>query len=252
MLDSSEPPPFEVINHDGRAPLLIACDHAANRIPASLCGLGLGQEHLEKHIAYDIGAKQVSIRLAEMFDAPLLSAGYSRLVIDLNRHLDDVSLVLDNSDNVVIPGNRGLSDADVARRIDHFFHPYHDQYAQMADQLAQTHPRSLILSVHSFTPTYEGRNRPWHYGVLWDESHANAARTLLASFAKIEGIVVGDNKPYHACDPQGYAQVVHAAQNGLEMALIEIRQDLVTDPRGQAQAADTIFKVLSPLVGTSQ
>jgi predicted N-formylglutamate amidohydrolase len=251
VLDRSEPPPFEVINHDGSAPLLIACDHAANRIPVSLCGLGLAREHLEKHIAYDIGAKQVSTRLAEMFDAPLLSAAYSRLVIDLNRHLDDASLVVDNSDNVVIPGNQGLSDVDMTRRIDQFFHPYHNQYAEMAGRLAQSHPRSLILSVHSFTPTYEGRSRPWHYGVLWEESHCDVARAVMSNFAKIDDLVVGDNKPYHASDPQGYAQVIHAAQKGLKMILIEIRQDLVTDPQGQAQTAETIFKVVSPLVGAS-
>jgi predicted N-formylglutamate amidohydrolase len=158
---------------------------------------------------------------------------------------------VDNSDGVVIPGNQGLSDADVTRRIDQFFHPYHNQYTEMAGRLAQSHPRSLILSVHSFTPTYDGRSRPWHYGVLWEESHSGVARAVMGNFAKIDGLVVGDNKPYHASDPQGYAQVIHAAQKGLEMVLIEIRQDLVTDPQGQAQAAVTIFEVLSPLVEKS-
>jgi predicted N-formylglutamate amidohydrolase len=248
VLDSSEPPVFELGNPDGSAPLLIACDHAENRIPRSLRNLGLEDHQLEKHIAYDIGAKQVAMQLCEMFDAPLLVAGYSRLVIDLNRHLDDVSLVADCSEDVAIPGNQGLTEFDRSRRIDHFFHPYHDIYGQMAERLANRHSAPLLLSVHSFTPIFRGHQRPWDYGVLWDDSHRGLAAKVIANFAAIDGIVVGDNKPYHACDPQGYAQVVHAEKRGMEMALIEIRQDLLDSESGIHKAAETIHRVISPLI----
>ena len=36
MLLESEPPPFEVRNPEGPAPILITCDHAGNRIPKQL------------------------------------------------------------------------------------------------------------------------------------------------------------------------------------------------------------------------
>jgi len=248
VLNFNDPHPFHVINEDGKAPLLIACDHAENYIPECLSDLGMDKEHLEKHIAYDIGAKQVSIILSGMFDAPLICSAYSRLVIDLNRHLDDHSLVTPHSDNIDVPGNQDLSAEDVRQRIDCFFHPYHDQYARMAKRAVADHEQPLILSVHSFTPSINGIPRPWEYGVLWDDPHRKLSQMVIDNFRKINGLTIGDNQPYHARDPMGYAQVEHAEKNGMEMALIEIRQDLIVDEPGQKKAAEILHQVISPLI----
>ncbi len=248
MLNFNDPTPFDVINENGKAPLLIACDHAENRIPECLSGLGMDKAHLEKHIAYDIGAKQVSIMLSRMFDAPLICSGYSRLVIDLNRHLDAHSLVTPHSDNIDVPGNQNLSAEEIKQRIDCFFHPYHDQYARMAKRVVADHDQPLILSVHSFTPSINGIPRPWEYGVLWDDPHRKLSQMVIDNFRKIDGLTIGDNQPYHARDPMGYAQVEHAEKNGMEMALIEIRQDLIVDKQRQMQAAEIMYQVISPLI----
>ena len=44
---------------------LIICDHASNYIPPELAGLGLPQDQLVRHIAYDIGALNVASLIAE-------------------------------------------------------------------------------------------------------------------------------------------------------------------------------------------
>jgi predicted N-formylglutamate amidohydrolase len=85
LLDLEDPPPFTVINPDGRFPLVLVCDHASNAVPAALKQLGLGQGELARHIAWDIGAAGVTRRLAARLDAPAVLCGYSRLVIDCNR-----------------------------------------------------------------------------------------------------------------------------------------------------------------------
>ena len=240
MLPESEPPPFEVRNPQGSAPVLIACDHAGNRIPEYLENLGLHNDWLETHIAWDIGARQVAIQLSRLFDAPLILARYSRLVIDLNRHLDDPALIADESDHVPVPGNQNLGDADRQRRIDQFFHPYHNQYSGLVNRMIEKHFDPVIISVHSFTPCMDGFNRPWHFGVLHDEDDA-LARWLLDAFAKLPDRIIGDNQPYHAGHPQGYAQQVHARDRRAGIAILEIRQDLITHMQDQVDIANLVY-----------
>ncbi len=246
MLSLGEPPPFDVHNVNGRAPILITCDHAANRIPASLSNLGMEASMLERHIAYDIGARQVAMALSKRFDAPMLLSTYSRLVIDLNRHLDDPTLIVDVSDSTTIFGNRNLSATQKRERINTIFRPYHDMHGRLVDQLVARHATPFILSVHSFTPTFNGSTRPWHFGVLWDRCES-LAKKLVRGLRQDNTLCVGENQPYHATDPLGYSMVVHAQNRGIDMGLIEIRQDLIEHPAGQQAAAETLARTIASL-----
>ena len=60
LISPDDPPPFEVINSDGTTPILLVCDHASRALPASVGRLGLPPEVLEEHIAYDIGAADLT------------------------------------------------------------------------------------------------------------------------------------------------------------------------------------------------
>lgn len=246
MIDN-QTPPFEVINAKGSASLLIACDHAHNLIPDSLSGLGVNPDYLRRHIAYDIGAKQVAMKLAELLDAPLLLAKYSRLVIDLNRHLHDPSLIAECSDGVEIPGNLNLTAEMRADRINRYFHPYHNQYQDMVSNLISKHNRPIILAVHSFTPIMNGVARPWEMGVLWEQDEV-LAKQLIVNLSKVTGFNIGDNKPYHATDPQGYAQARYSHEHGVELVLLEIRQDLITDCDGQTKITESVCQALSAIL----
>ena len=93
ILGADEPPPVTVYNADAMTPLLLVCDHASNRIPARLGDLGVPPSCRERHIAYDIGAADVVIGLAERLDCRAVLAGYSRLVVDLNRAPGDPSSI---------------------------------------------------------------------------------------------------------------------------------------------------------------
>jgi hypothetical protein len=67
------------------AQFVLACDHAGNAIPRRLGSLGLDQDTLQRHVAWDIGAVGVARHLSALLDAPLVSQPYSRLVVDCNR-----------------------------------------------------------------------------------------------------------------------------------------------------------------------
>ena len=85
LLVPGDPPPFSVHNEQGKAPLLLLCDHASKAVPRALGDLGISQAELSRHIGWDIGGLDMAVALAEALDAPLVASGYSRLVIDCNR-----------------------------------------------------------------------------------------------------------------------------------------------------------------------
>ena len=124
LIGSGEPGPVRILNENGSARLLLVGDHVSNRIPASLDRLGLENSVLQEHVAYDIGTRKLITHLSQHLDAPAVLAGYSRLVVDLNRGLTDPTVIPEVSDGIPIPGNRGLSREDRAQRIHCFYSPY--------------------------------------------------------------------------------------------------------------------------------
>src|SRR5690349_11979983 len=116
LLGPDDPPPAQVLNQAGQAPVLIVCDHASRAVPRRLGTLGLDEAELMRHIGWDIGAAEVTRHLAETLGAPAVLSGYSRLVADCNRRVDDPSCMPEVSDGTAVPGNRRLSPAQRARR----------------------------------------------------------------------------------------------------------------------------------------
>lgn len=80
-------PPYRLVREDAEHPLVLVCEHASRFIPAALNDLGLDETASQEHIAWDIGALALAERLSETLGATLLTANYSRLLIDLNRPL---------------------------------------------------------------------------------------------------------------------------------------------------------------------
>lgn len=220
---------FETIAGDGKCPLLFLCDHASNRLPEGALGLDPGL--LETHIAYDIGAAAMTRALASAYGAPAFLGGWSRLLIDLNRGADDPTIVMKLSDSSIIPGN-GYADAcEVARRIKAFHAPYH---AAIDAALEQMGPDAMVISLHSFTPAWKGRPRPWEVGVLYDRDTRLSAPLMVR--LKEAGFTVGDNEPYSGA-LEGDTLYQHGTLRGLPHVLIEIRQDLIaSDAAAQAFA----------------
>ncbi len=202
--------------------LLFLCDHAANHVPQAYDGLGLPPRLFATHIAYDIGAAAVTRALAEAYGAAAVLGRWSRLLIDLNRGADDPTLVMKLSDGSIIPGNRNVDAAELARRIALHHTPYHDAITREIDRLGD----AVLVSLHSFTPTWKGQPRPWEVGVLWDRD-GRLAKPLMARLEQA-GFRVGDNEPYHGALENDCLNR-HGTRRGLPHVLIEMRQDLIAD-----------------------
>lgn len=240
----------EVIEGAARTGLLLLCDHASNALPEGYGTLGLAAEEFSRHIAYDIGAAEVTRRLADMMKAPALLGRYSRLLIDLNRGEDDPTLVMKLSDGAIVPANRLVDpyrDAEeFQNRLTRFHQPYHRAVAGALQHLSARGHVPVIISIHSFTPAWRGVQRPWHTGVLWDRDH-RVPEALFEGFAREGGLTVGDNLPYIGY-LKGDTLYRHGTVNGYAHALIEIRQDLIAAREGQAEWAARLARLLTPIL----
>lgn len=228
------------------AGVILLCDHARNALPPEYGALGLPPGEFERHIAYDIGAEAVTRGLAARLEAIALLAGYSRLLIDPNRGLDDPTLIMKLSDGAVVPGNRDIDDAERQRRIDRYYLPYHTAITQEIEALIAARIRPILVSIHSFTPAWKDVRRPWHAGILWDRD-GRLPRLLLAGLRRDTSLVVGDNEPYHGA-LEGDTLNTHGTKRGLAHALIEIRQDLIADQSGVDEWVDRLALILEPVM----
>ncbi|WP_404378582.1 N-formylglutamate amidohydrolase [Caenispirillum salinarum] len=246
LLGPNDPPAAHLVNGEGTTPLLLVCDHASNTIPESLGTMGLPDEALADHIAWDIGAAAVTQHLAEMLNAPAILCGYSRLVIDCNRQPGDPTSVPAVSDTWEVTANQNMDQAHFDRRLDEVFHPYHRAITNTLAHMWQRNPEHapVVFAVHSFTPCMKsGEPRPWECGILWDRD-PRLPDALLNHLRKAHPeLTVGDNEPYDGREI-AYTTDTHAAAAGLAHAAVEVRQDLIGDDAGAARWAGILADAL--------
>jgi predicted N-formylglutamate amidohydrolase len=244
------PPAVEILNDTSRSPFIFICEHASNHIPAEYANLGLDDKELVRHIAWDIGAADVTRALAKRLDASAFLAGYSRLLIDLNRPLHVADSIPLRSEATDIPGNHSLSTAERERRARFMFHPFQDSLREHIDRRVTDGRRNILIAIHSFTPVYLGQHRSWHAGVLFDKAEA-LGQALITQLSRDPLLNVGANVPYSVSAEADYALVVHGDLLGNPAVLIEIRNDLIADAEGVAEWTDRLAQALSAVAPTS-
>jgi predicted N-formylglutamate amidohydrolase len=235
-----------VSNPGGSSPFVLTCDHASNFLPAEFGTLGLAEADLSRHIAWDPGALPVARRMARALDATLVESRVSRLVIDCNRPLDAPDLVPPVSETTPIPGNASLSDTQRAARIALSWQPFHAAIEHTIEDRRRRGQETRLVSIHSFTPVYKGRGRPWHIGIIHDEDQ-RLASPLIAALRRLAGVTVGVNEPYSPADRVYFTLERHARSRSLPCAMIEIRNDEIAGETGQRKWADLLTGIFSSL-----
>ena len=230
-------------NRDGSGPFVFLCDHASNRIPEDYRHLGFDPDALATHIAWDPGALGVARHLSARFDGPLFWPDASRLIIDCNRAPEAKSLIVSESEGRKVPANFGLTGAERQKRLDQIHAPYH---AAIDACLERRHARRLptaLVAIHSYTPVYFGKSRPWQVGIVFGEDR-RLADILIDGLEADKALRVGINEPYSPADHVYYTVERHSRPSGLPAVMIEIRNDEIGDEAGERRWADRMAGLL--------
>lgn len=229
-------------NTKGRSHLFFTCDHASPSLPSKLGTLGIDEANLMSHIGWDIGALEVSEKLSDYLDTPLISTNYSRLVIDCNRPPGTPDSIPERIHGVKIPGNSNLSSLQKKQRIQEIFEPYHAAISSHIHSHIQQVGHICFLAIHSFTPKLNGQNRPWYIGITY-KTQSNFSAYLIKELSR-NFAMIGENQPY-AITPDGdYGIHTHGEKNNLPSVLMEIRQDLLQDEKIKNEIIENLSDIL--------
>jgi len=244
LLESDERPAAHVLNAHGTAPAVLVCEHASRFIPASLGGLGLNAEAATSHVAWDIGALDLARKLSQGMDAPLVASRISRLVYDCNRPPEATGSIPSQSEVFTIPGNADLGIRQREQRARDVYDPFRTLLGQVLDR----HPVDpAMITIHSFTPVYNGQARAVELGILHD-SDDRFAQALLAGARQETGLRCELNQPYSATDGVTHTLREQAGHRGLANVMIEVRNDLIDTPEGVTRIAGQLGPVLNTVV----
>lgn len=240
----SERPAARVINPDGVHNIVLICEHASNHIPEEFDSLGLGEEALASHIAWDPGALAIAEALSEKLDAALVHSTISRLVYDCNRPPDAIGAMPEQSEATLIPGNKGLSLFRKEARVEAYYRPFE---TLVSNVLNERNEETVIVTIHSFTPHFLGEKRAVEVGILHDQD----ARLADVVLSIASGYVIERNQPYGPRDGVTHTLKHHALPRNLLNVMVEIRNDLIATPEQVAvmasRLADWLTEALSML-----
>jgi predicted N-formylglutamate amidohydrolase len=226
------------VGRPGPGGILLTCEHASNRVPAPWRPRPADRRLLATHWGFDIGAAAVTRELARRLPAVAVMSRFSRLLLDPNRAPDDPTLVLTHTDDGAPSFNRSV---DRAARIMRFHDPFHAE----VDAAVRRHRPRLLVSIHTFTPSFRDQRRPMEAGVLFDR-HDELAGRLVAALAK-GGLATRANEPYSGKDGLIYSAARHGAAHDVPYLEIELRQDLVASRRGARDVAARVRRALGAL-----
>ncbi len=235
--------PESVVNTQrlhGKSAILLVCEHASRFIPEGLGKLGLDEAAARSHIAWDPGALAVAERLSEALDATLVAQKISRLVYDCNRPPESGQAVRSESEVYKIPGNTGLSAAQFAQRTDYIYRPFQRVLAEAV----KTRPQTVLVTIHSFTPVYNGTPREVEVGILHDTDR-RLADAMLNAAVKDPKYNVQRNAPYGPEDGVTHTLQKHAVAHGHLNVMIELRNDLLTGEAGIETVATWLQSLLT-------
>ena len=220
------------------------CDHACNYIPKSLNNLGLSKRHLKSHIAWDLGARKLTIKLAKYFNSACFLGKFSRLIIDPNRKLEDKDLICSSSFGIKVPSNSLLTAKEKEERITKYYNTYHQNLEKKLKKKLVLNKKLKLLSIHSFTKSGKNFDRPTELGLLWNTDIS--LMLPIKKGLKKKKVNVGCNKPYsgfflnHTLDE-------HGKKNNIRNLCIEVRNDLICDKKGINKWCKIIFKQLEKI-----
>ncbi|MCB2022976.1 MAG: N-formylglutamate deformylase [Burkholderiaceae bacterium] len=179
--------------HRGSAPLLVSFPHVGTLIPADI------QPRLEP-FALEVADTDWHLEplyaFARELGASLLVSRVSRYCIDLNRPPENTPMYAGANNTELCPTRaftgvpiyregEAPDDAEIARRLQRYWRPYHDALGAELARLKALHGHALLFDAHSIKSElpwlFEGRLPDLNLGTAGGESCGARARDALAA-----------------------------------------------------------------------
>ncbi len=252
---------FTIINPTvAPIPIIISVPHAGTHMPETEFPL---QAEIKQQLPDTDWFVDKLYDFAPAMGITLIRANYSRFYIDLNRDPKNVPLYDDDRFQSTLVAthtfakkaiyqNQLPTQAEIARRLDHYFWPYYHQIKSLIEKRQQTFKHVLLFDAHSikrFVPSISAEKFP---SLILGNNHLQTADKRLIDIALTallldENIDVSHNKPFSGGHISRYFgqphQHIHALQ--LEMAQdLYMNEDLIHYDEVKAEAIRHVLKNL--------
>ena len=140
--------------HEGDSPLLISVPHDGRELPPAIAARMTVAGKSIPDTDWHVGKLY---QFARELGASMISARYSRYVVDLNRPPDDAALYEGQGGTGLCPDRtfdgraiyKGVVEMDVARRLEDFWQPYHAKIGESLTALRDRFGVALLWDAHS-------------------------------------------------------------------------------------------------------
>lgn len=173
---------------------IVSCEHGGYEVPANYSNLFKGQEEvLLSHRGWDPGALEMAGFLSNNLHAPLYKCATTRLLVEPNRSISSNSLFSEFS--------QGLTAEQREEALQCYYYPYRNTIEQL---ISESSDRILHLSIHSFTPVWNGESRKVDIGLLFDPDRKGEVEFCEHYYSELKkqlpSFNIEFNEPYKGID----------------------------------------------------
>lgn len=177
--------------------ILLSCEHGGYEVPPAYLYLFAGRpEALLSHRGWDPGTLALGQYLAEALSSPLVFSTTTRLLIEMNRSLEN--------DQLFSEFGIALTRQEKGDLILQYYMPYREALQREIELYHQAGKHCAHFSLHSFTPIWYGRERLVDIGLLFDPDRSLESdlcqRLMKRLQQSLPDMLVRFNEPYLGTD----------------------------------------------------
>ena len=186
--------------HEGEAPLIVSFPHTGSELPHDL---------IDRYHSPWLARRDADWWVQDLYDfargmgATTVRSAISRSVIDLNRDPSGVSLYPGQNTTGLCPlttfdnqplyrDGHGPDEAEIARRRDTWFAPYHDALAAEITRLRAVHGTVVVYDAHSIRShiphLFDGQLPQFNLGTNGDTTCDNALTDVVDNLCAMSGM----------------------------------------------------------------
>ncbi len=226
--------------------VLLTCEHGGREVPKPYRRhFSGGRAVLDSHRGYDPGSLGVALRMASRLPAPIIFSTVTRLLIDLNRSLDQPDTFSEFT--------RELPAAERTRIISSYYTPHRERVEQTVFAAIAAGQRVLHLGVHSCADELKGSKRELDIALLFDEARP-LEQVLCERWRHEMNQRAGDlrypfNAPYRGADDGLTTALRHRFKPREYLGIeIEVRQGMIGRVPEQRAAGELLASTLRTLL----